>query len=679
MLKKLFGRNKQEDEDFEIIVQEDETSEVEEFQEEEELETEEVVKKLKTMQKERNKKERFIRSRMWFSTLISKFYPDRVQIPPNIGNNIFVGNNQIVTKYSISSMVIIRELSDKTPVALFSEVIKEVKSKVPGVYVDVTVKSTNYYPDLNASGLKSRISQWERTEANAILSARIRDRATRLLYTVKVARKKTKLYKSHIYFIVRANNGLQLKQAMKILEAQLDSYDIAYKAIKSNVLDHLKYTSLLSSRSGDHVRDIPTTITSSTILAEMLPVIQGLNDERGNFLGLNLDNFSPYNINFRASRKAKNIYVLGLSGHGKTFIVITWAIDAYAIGYHICAADMKGNEFVPLANAIGGTVISLRQESKYFLNTLRMSRSAIHDNGPDVYFNTNLGFTKLTLLYAADVRAEDRSLAETLIDEFLENFYAINGVLKDNPMTWYRTDNMHPLHIYDAFKRFLSKEHIRKYGIIAERMLMRFKSYFHKSGSNSHMFGIEIKTEEAYNTKMLVFDFGLLNSEGVRDTAAYNIRNLYMMIMNDGYGIHNLRKGLWTFKILEESQIADEYLDIYAKEFSLKRAQQQVTVMLGNSVTAIANHPSASAIIENINILVVGVVNKTGRDYIIKEFGLEEHQDTLNAIATNPDYEHQFLIVNKMQKNATASIIKTYVPRDVAKKRLFTTITTEDE
>lgn len=677
MLKKFLNRNKRiDEEEYELVPEEEE---YEYYDEDEEDEGKQVVKKLKSIQKERKKKERFIKSRMWFATIISKFYPDRVQIPPNIGNNIFIGNNQIVTKYSISSMIIIRELSEKTPVALFSEVIKEVKNKVPGVYVDVVVKNTNYYPDLQASGLKSRIKQWERTANNTIISERVSRRAARLLYTVSIAKKKVKLYRSHIYFIVRANNGLELKNAIKILEGQLNSYDITYKTIKSNVVDHLKYNSLLSNSAGDYIRDIPATITSSTVLAEMLPIIQGLNDENGNYLGLNLDNYSPYYINYRNSRKAKNIYVVGISGFGKTFLVITWAIDAYVMGFKICAADLKGNEFVPLARAVGGTVISLRQESRYFLNTLKMKKSAVKEGDYEVYFNTNLSYTKLMLQYAANPRKEDIGIVETLIDEFIDNYYASHGVLRDNPMTWYRTENMHPLQLYEAFQRFLSKEHLRRYGIVAERMLMRFKSYFDKNGSNSHMFGIEIDTDDAYNTNMLVFDFGMLNSEGVKDEASYNIRNMFMMIMNDGYSLHNLRNGDWTFKILEESQIAQDYFDIYSKEFSLRRAQQQVTVMLGNSVTAIANNPNASSIIENINILVVGVVNKTGRKYLVEEFDLHEHEEKLKRIATDPDYEHQFFIMNKMQKNATATVIKAYVPKDVAKKRLFTTITTEDD
>ena len=58
--------------------------------------------KLKKVNKKAKKRERFITLRMWISTLISALYNDRGKIPPNIGNNILVMNNQYITKYSLN-------------------------------------------------------------------------------------------------------------------------------------------------------------------------------------------------------------------------------------------------------------------------------------------------------------------------------------------------------------------------------------------------------------------------------------------------------------------------------------------------------------------------------------------------------------------------------------------------
>ena len=57
--------------------------------------------------KEKVKKERFLRERMWFSTLLSKFFTDRGTIPDNIGNNVLVTNNVYITKNHITALFLV--------------------------------------------------------------------------------------------------------------------------------------------------------------------------------------------------------------------------------------------------------------------------------------------------------------------------------------------------------------------------------------------------------------------------------------------------------------------------------------------------------------------------------------------------------------------------------------------
>ena len=57
-----------------------------------------VASKLNERHKEKVEKERFLKWRMWFSTILSKFFMDRGTIPYNIGNNVLVTNNIYITK-----------------------------------------------------------------------------------------------------------------------------------------------------------------------------------------------------------------------------------------------------------------------------------------------------------------------------------------------------------------------------------------------------------------------------------------------------------------------------------------------------------------------------------------------------------------------------------------------------
>lgn len=46
---------------------------------------------------------------------------------------------------------------------------------------------------------------------------------------------------------------------------------------------------------------------SRQTIAEILPDTQGMNDDRGTFLGIDQKMMGPYFINFRSTAKAKNI------------------------------------------------------------------------------------------------------------------------------------------------------------------------------------------------------------------------------------------------------------------------------------------------------------------------------------------------------------------------------------
>lgn len=636
--------------------------------------------RLREIQKGKNKKEQFIKTRMWFATAIAKFYPDRVQIPANIGNNVFIGHNQIVTKYSISSMIAIKELSDRTPISLFSEVIKKVKREVPGIYVDVTIKNTIYRPDTNDKGLVNRSKQWTRTMNNKVIPERLKTRAAKLLYTLDVAKsREQRMFRSQIYFIIRAQDGLHLRNAQRSIESALSKHGITYVMIRSKAKDHLEHISMLNNKSGALAKGIPTIITSATLLAELLPAIQGMNDDKGNYLGLNKRNNSPYLIDFRGTNKGKNIWVIGVSGEGKTFLVLNWLLDAFAIGYNICAADIKGNEIVPLCEAVGGSVISLRPESDLYINTLRLDREAVREGQYATYFNNMFDYTLQMMIYAAAPEPGQETATETLLSSLLVNIYKVRGILRDNPNTWNRSSKLNPKVLYEELSRFISKDHHRRYGQLCEVLLERFKNYFSEQGQQSYMFGKEMALSDAYAKRMVVFDFGLLNSEGMINTASFKIRNMFMNIANDGYVLNNARRGIWTMKALEESQIATDQRDMYSREVTLRRSQKQVTIILGNSAESLADDPSAKSIIDNINILVMGKMNKSSRKFLINEFDLHKKEDLLDSLAENPDYEHTFLLVNKMQKHASDALIRAYVPSHIAKKRLFTTMTSEEE
>ena len=639
-----------------------------------------LAKELAKENKKKSKKERFITLRMWISTLISALYNDRGKIPANIGNNIMVTNNQYITKYSLNSMIIVKELSNEIPVGWVSDMLKVVKGQVPSIIIDFSFKNKRYFVDLKNSGLESRERQWEFTLNNEYAGAEQKERASSLLYTARLAKKRVQLFKTRLFITIRATNGNDLDRGLLAVIGYLDSHGCSYKFIKSNMSDYLEYNLIMSDKTKQRTKDMPAILTSHQTQAELLPSTQGLNDDAGTFLGIDREMSGPYFINFRASSKAKNIYVVGLSGFGKTFMVLSWLLDFYAQGYNCCIMDIKGNEFTTITIACGGKILSMRASSTYYVNTFILDKTEIGDGMPRVYFDSRFNLCKEIITIICDLGEEHRASGESLIEEFLHALYENLGVLPDNPNTWYRTANLTPYSVYDFFVTYMSPGIKQKYSEIATKVCQRMKMYMSREGSQSHMFRDPYSYKELLESKMLTFDFGILESGTAVDPVMFRLRVLFMTLINDEFVSYKKKHGEWTVKVLEESQIAEDYLlRIYSKEFTLRRSQNQVTILLGNSVAALVNNPISQPIIDNINIMAIGVVHRSSMEYLINEFGLDKYEDKLTAIHSNPDYENTFLLVNNMEKDATTAMLKVFVPKHVVNGKVYKIVDTEED
>ena len=637
-----------------------------------------LAQQMKKQAKTKSKKERFIRTRMWFATIISSFFRDRGSIPPNIGNNILIGNNQFVTKDALSAIIQIVEMSADTPIAYTSELVEAVKSKVPDVIVDITIKMRYHEYDVNGTDMKGRVRQWERAMQNPAVSEADQQRAARLIFTYEVAKSGEKMYKGQTYVIIRSTRGSSLQRGLDAASQYLSSIGCAHRVIKNDVKRHMDLMLAMSDYRQGETKDIQAVVYSQESLAEILPTTQGLNDVTGTFLGIDRKMLGPYFINFRATAKAKNIICAAGSGSGKTFLVQNWFLDMHADNYNMCIMDIKGTEFIAFTKAAGGMVLSMRPNSTYYVNTFRLDKTEATTD-PRIYFDERFGLSKEIMMLLGDLPDAMVSQGEALIEEFLQYMYLEMGVSGDNPNTWYRTDELDPYRVFDYFQSFCSFDIKRKYGEVTTRLMTRLSIYMSRTGSNSHMFRDSFNYKDILDTKVLTFDFGMLGAGETTDQAMFKVRVLFMSLLNDQYVAYKYSRGEWTGKVLEESGIAADYLiKLYAKDFMLRRAQNQVTILLGNSISSLASNPNATGILENANILVLGNLNKSSREYLTQEFGLDQEVDELEGLVKDPELINTFLLVNRMEKDATTALLKAYVPEHVVKGRLFKIVDTED-
>lgn len=616
---------------------------------------------------------------MWVYTFASLLFNDRGTIPSNIGNNILITNNVYITKNSLSCLISIPEFSTELPISWTSDLLREVKDKVPGVVVDFVFKNKRYWVDRKDTGLQSRIRTWSATVENPNTSARNTERASRLLHSCDIIFERVKTYHTRTYIVVRADTGVKLGRASDEVCTYLDKHHCIYKCIKSNLQMHLEHIAMISDKSQRKMKDIPYTLQTIETLSESLPITQGMNDVKGTLIGLNKRNFAPYYIDFRSSAAAKNIYLGGASGYGKTFLGEAIILDMYAQGYGVLIMDIKGNEFNAFTSATGGIELGLSYNSPMYVNTFVWKQTdAFGDNIG--YADKMMSLSKEMLLIISGMKGDEAETAGALLDSFLLSMYTNIGALKENPNTWTTTERLNPFVVFEHLERYMSYEMRNKYGITADRLIDRLRVYISRNGSNSHMFREPINYADIFDTSVLTFNFGMIENTNMQDSVAFKLKFLFMRILSDEYGAYRKRNGLWTVVIMEEVQIVDDdIMALYTKAITLGRAQNKINILLGNSLSALANNKVAAPMLENFSIYIMGRLNESSRNYAIHEFGLSsDDADDLERIAVDPEYEYTFLLVNKMQKRATTALLSTYVPDRVSKGKLFKVVDTDE-
>ncbi|MBR1737505.1 MAG: hypothetical protein IJ736_10905, partial [Firmicutes bacterium] len=375
----------------------------------------------------------------------------------------------------------------------------------------------------------------------------------------------------------------------------------------------------------------------------------------------------------RATARAKNFYVLGPSGEGKTFLVITWLIDMFADGYSISITDIKGNEFTAFTLACGGKVVSMRPGSTSYVNTFKISQDGVSQGEPpEHYFKENVKLSKMILTIITGIDDQRSIKVSALMEEFLDALYLQIGVSANNTNTWKRTEELSPFKVYEYFKRYISEDIKRVYADILDDVFMAFNTYLEPSGSGSELFSSEYVIEELINTRVITFDYGLLDKNRIADPVALELKQLFAKLITDSFVRSNKDKKLHTVRILEESQMTTKLQKrMYAEEISLRRSQNQINIMLGNSIAALKNDEDSAIILDNINIWVLGRLTRSNMKYLIEEYSLEDYEEQMEDINKNSNLDRTFLVINKLHRNTTSAMLKAFVPNSVVKGSIF--------
>lgn len=636
--------------------------------------------KIKKQSKKKGQRMKFLRVRMWVHYVLSAFQKDRGKIPNNIGDRVMITNNVIITRYYMSSIIHIRTLGLKTPFVLVTDLTEYLRDNGCDAVVDMSFKNKPFEIKLKESGLLSRIRLWERTAEMDDVPQREKETAARCLYTVEMAKRGYPLYNTRIFIKLRAKSGSKLTEAEQLTYRYLELIGAEYAQITTNLRNIFMYTSLLADHSQDSIKDIKAVVTSEKTLAEMMPNSGSFNGRKGNFIGINILNGSQFNIEWSKISLARNAYVVAPSGVGKTVLALNMCSSAVEQGYAVCVQDIKGNEFNSFINATDGFIVSLRQSSSGYINSFAMHKNDVDDENAEAYFSQRIAFSKEQMLILSGVMDPEKyNDLEELFDSFLDSLYISLGVLSGNRNSWHVTETLNPFEIYEHLMDYMTPEVIQKYSSVSRQVMNALRMTMSRDGSKSYIFREEFDYAEILKAETLMFDFGLLDEsyENI-DMVLFRLKFAYMRKLNAEYVAYKYGKGIKIFKVLEESQIAVSYPDImkgYVEEFTLRRAQGQTTLLLGNSVAALLDSGVSKSLVENTTALFVGLLEEEARKTVIEKFSLQDYEEVLRDMKTSSEFRNSFLFINKMEDRPAVPVLRVKL-EDGKKYKLFTPLAT---
>lgn len=600
---------------------------------------------------------------MWITYVASMLMKDQRRIPDNIGNKILITNTMYVTSRYMSVIIQVVDLGDKAPITYVGELIRELRARGNTAIIDFSFKNTKYEYKPDDSGLKSRISIWERIVANPANVGKRRSNAERCLYTVEQAASGKQLKQTRLYLTVRAKDVDTLDDAELIIDRFFGTYHGTYDNHYARVKQDLQYTSIL----GDMNEDLKGTVAvmmSNTVMSQMVANCGSYNDYTGYYIGQNIANGSPYYIDFDTITVGRNMYIVAPTGVGKTVLAINIMQSAFEHNAAVCAMDIKGNEYREFIRITGGYVVSLRPNSYEYINSFVMHPEDCTAADAEQYFVSRFNFSKQQMIILSGITDRQHLLSfEALLDEFLTAYYVFYGVERRNRNSWTATFSLDPFDVYDKLIVFLTPDKMKQYNM-PKTVLTTLGMYMSRNGSKSYVFASEFDFTSILAAPTISFDFGILTNMTAADVDIdlFRLKLLYMSKLNADFTTIKFNHGIRTLKVLEESQIVnDDILHRYSQEWTLNRARKQDTLLLGNSVQALIDNPESKSIVENTTCLFVGSLSTSARNTLIKEYSLDYLEEQLMLPGSKPMYKNSFVVVNMMQRKELYPIIKVMI------------------
>ncbi len=230
-----------------------------------------------------------------------------------------------------------------------------------------------------------------------------------------------KLFSVGLYFTIYGDSEEELRKIESSIKNVLSSKLVEIKPTTFEALDG--FTSILPIGM-DKVR-VHSPLNSQPLSSFFPFVSLDLTSDKGILYGINRHN-NTLIIFDRFSLENANMVIFAKSGSGKSYTTKLEIIRSLMIGTDVIVVDPE-NEYLTLAEAVGGTVLKISLDSENHINPFDIPAIPEDENPGDALKSHIINLTGLIKLMVGEITAEE----EALLDRAITETYASRDITPD--------------------------------------------------------------------------------------------------------------------------------------------------------------------------------------------------------------------------------------------------------
>lgn len=418
--------------------------------------------------------------------------------------------------------------------------------------------------------------------------------------------------------------------------------------------------------------------TEENMAAFMSYKSRGLVGGPGVLLGVDAHSRLPFSVDIFSAPSAQVFLLMGKTGSGKTYSAWQMALSALANGEYVTAIDIKGREWVRLAEFVDTKILTFDERNPSFVNTLRLDDLHASKSNAHELFNTAVRGTVNLLSLIVNLNENEGNLSdlELVLREAVNKLYSMNHVSPNNPESFKNTRHLKYadiLPILDSLGTTASYTSAQKQMLTLART--RCHAYFGDSGIFSEAFRNEITLSDVMNAPLVIYEF---NKNQNAMTDSLDVLRIFMVQYLDSKKKAMLREqGKFLFCFYEELQRCDQFgnlLEYICADVTGSRSNNAVIVLLLNSLKVLQGE-RARDIRSNITSFICGNVEDNDINSIEEEFNRPWLAQQLRLFMRYPNtYRNCFAAMVDTGRNVYQTVYKVEFPEYLSVK--FQTRTT---